>query len=218
MRPALALVFTSAAAGLALQIVACSGAAVAPPPPFVEVSKDGLTASTASARAPMTMRTSLSETFIAPVLTTIAEEGSCGVSIPADFGRGCRVLVPSKLSATSSVGSAVNAFDASTCTAWSAGAAAPQSITVDLGSVMDIDGLVLVPEMTRDGSVKHKIEVSDDGVRFEVSQRIDAPMSNGSAAELKLPTRERARFVRFSTEASPSPIAWREISLVQCGT
>lgn len=70
--------------------------------------------------------------------------------------------------------------------------------------------------MARDGAVKHRIEVSDDGVSFEVSQRIEASMSNGSAAELALPRRERARFVRFATESSPSAMGWREIALVQC--
>lgn len=199
-------------------MVACSGAPHAPPPPFVEVSADGKTATTASARAPMAMKTSLSETFTLPIGTTEEPQRvGCEVTIPADFGSGCRVLVPAKLSATSAVGTLVNAFDASTCTTWSAGAAAPQSITVDLGSSMDIDGLILVPEMSRDGSVKHSVEVSDDGARFEVSQRIDAPMASGAAAELKLPRRERARFVRFATESSPSSIAWKEIAVIQCG-
>lgn len=140
----------------------------------------------------------------------------CTVAIPAAFGAGCRALVPQRVFATGSSASAVSAFDGNRCTAWSSGGTAPQSLTVDLGAPMDIDALVLIPEMGRAGAVTHAIEVSDDGETFAPSQRIEAPMSDGSAAELLLPVRERARFIRFKTEASPTLVAWRDISIVQC--
>jgi hypothetical protein len=64
--------------------------------------------------------------------------------------------------------------------------------------------------------VTHRIEVSDDGVHFAPSQRIEAPMQSGAPVDLRLPTREHARFLRFATDASPSWVAWQEIAIVHC--
>lgn len=212
MRPASLVVL------LALSVPSFAGcgssAPHAPPQPLVEVTPETFAHPRVTGRRPaMILVTPPGPSATAPAVAVVE---SCDVEISATFGAGCHVLVPQRISATSSVGTAVNAFDQSRCTSWSAGAMAPQSITVDLGTSTDIDGLLLIPEMTQPGSVKHRIEVSDDGVTFESSQRIEAPMSNGSAAALRLPQRERARFVRFATESSPSMIAWTEIALVQC--
>jgi len=42
--------------------------------------------------------------------------------------------------------------------------------------------------------------------------------TTGVAVELVLPKPERSRFIRISSEKSPSSIAWREIGLIQCST
>ena len=70
--------------------------------------------------------------------------------------------------------------------------------------------------MTPNGTVEHVIELSDDGKRFAVAHRIQAPLRSGVAETLRLPKTERARFVRISSKKSPSWIAWREIALFQC--
>jgi F5/8 type C domain len=135
--------------------------------------------------------------------------------LPSD----CRVIPVVGVSATATEprSSAGNAFDGSTCTTWNAGNFAPQSITVDLGTPTDVDAIVLVPEMTPNGQVRQRIEFSDDGKTFVSAHRIEAPMASAVPVELIMPKRERTRFVRVVSDASPSWVAWREIALVRCG-
>ncbi len=133
--------------------------------------------------------------------------------LPAD----CRAIFPLAVKASGARESAALAFDGSTCTTWNAGGFAPQAITVDLGAPTDIDALVLVPEMTPNGNVTHRLELSEDGKTFSSAHRIEAPMSSGQPVELVFPKRERTRFLRLSSDKSPSWIAWREIGLLRCG-
>ncbi|MFO0616098.1 MAG: hypothetical protein U0414_26120 [Polyangiaceae bacterium] len=133
MRPTIAVVSVLVGVGVALELASgCGGA-----PAFVERSPGDEARATSSAdrrpptliatvgsalRPPMTLRTGT------PVVLASAEPdpSACSWTIPASLGAGCRVLTPVKLSATSNGGTAINAFDQSTCTAWSAGAPAPQ--------------------------------------------------------------------------------------------
>jgi hypothetical protein len=143
----------------------------------------------------------------------------CDLPVPARMPSDCRFVPALTVNATSSLGETPPkaAFDGSTCTVWNAGNFAPQSITVDLGTPTNIDAIVLVPEMTPNGQVRQRIELSDDGVTFASAHRIEAPMASGAPVELVMPKRERARFMRVVSDASPSWIAWREIGIVRCG-
>lgn len=143
----------------------------------------------------------------------------CELAVPARMPSDCRFVPALNVNATSSLGETPPkaAFDGSTCTVWNAGNFAPQSITVDLGTATNIDAIVLVPEMTPNGQVRQRIELSDDGVTFASAHRIEAPMASGAPVELVMPKRERARFMRVVSDASPSWIAWREIGIVRCG-
>ncbi len=131
----------------------------------------------------------------------------------------CRVIPSWRAAATGASGAAPSAFDGSTCTLWNAGGFAPQSIMVDLGATRRIDAIVLVPEMSPDGAVVHRVELSDrdDPKSFQSAHRIVAPMRTSAPVELPFPRPERARFVQIASEASPSWIAWREIVLLDCG-
>ncbi len=130
---------------------------------------------------------------------------------------GCGLLFPLATSASGASATAGLASDGSTCTIWNAGGHAPHSVTLDLGAPTRVDVIALVPEMTPNGQVSHEIAFSDDGRTFQVGHRLQAPMQSGVAVELVLPSPERARFVRVSTSASPSWVAWREIGLFRCG-
>lgn len=143
----------------------------------------------------------------------------CELSVPARMPSNCRFVPGLTVTATSSLAETPPkaAFDGSTCTVWNAGNFAPQSITVDLGTQTNIDAIVLVPEMSPNGQVRQRIELSDDGVTFASAHRIEAPMASGAAVELVMPKRERARFMRVVSDSSPSWIAWREIGVVRCG-
>jgi hypothetical protein len=143
----------------------------------------------------------------------------CELPVPARMPSDCRFVPALTVKATSSLGETPPkaAFDGSTCTVWNAGNFAPQSITVDLGTPTNIDAIVLVPEMTPNGRVRQRIELSDDGITFASAHRIEAPMASGAPVELVMPKRERARFMRVVSDVSPSWVAWREIGIVRCG-
>jgi hypothetical protein len=129
----------------------------------------------------------------------------------------CRLLFPTSMAASASTATGAHAADGNTCTVWNAGAFAPQVITLDLGTVTRVDVISLVPEMTPSGAVEHEVAVSGDGRIFQTAHVLRAPMQSGVAAELVLPKPERARFLRITTKASPSHVAWRDIGLFRCG-
>jgi hypothetical protein len=196
-------------------LAACSSAPIAPPPPLVEEPPPGPEhpgdeRPTAARSDPLVVATS------EPPPSVVAPP-ACALDL-SRLAPSCQVVFPLEISASGGENAASAAFDGSTCTTWNAGGFAPQSITVDLGAPTDVDELVMIPEMTPNGSVVHRIEISDDGRSFAPSQRIEAPMQSGVAVDLRLPRREHARFLRFSTDQSPSWVAWREIAIIRCGT
>lgn len=161
---------------------------------------------------PLVMATSEPEPMpIAPA------EPDCTIRLARPPRSGCNEIFALTARASSAQAEASNAGDGSVCTIWSSGGAAPQQITLDLGTPTRIDVIALVPEMTPDGQVSHEIAFSDDGRSFQVGHRIEAPMRSGAQVELVLPKPERARFVRVTTTRSPSSIAWREVGLFRCG-
>jgi len=127
-------------------------------------------------------------------------------------------VFPLGITASANTDDASRASDGDTCSSWSSGGAAPQSVTIDLGVETRIDAIVLVPEMSPSGTTAQAIAFSKDGRTFEVGDRIEAPLSNGVPVDLLLPKSETTRFVRVTTERSPSAIAWREIGLFRCGS
>lgn len=202
------------ASAFSISVSACSSAPHAPPAPIEE------------SPAEMSSHSTSGETtggFSSPVVLVpdgppSTTDTSCALPPARRSSPDCSSLFPLKVSASGGTDSAERAFDGSTCTVWSSGGVAPQSITIDLGAATDVDALILVPEMGAGGTVSHRIEVSDDGVHFQTAQRIEAPMQNGLPVELDFPRREHTRFMRFTTDASPSRVAWREIELIRCGS
>lgn len=146
-----------------------------------------------------------------------APVSGCALRLTQVGRSGCTQLPVLVARADRNSAEAASASDGNTCTVWRSGAGAPGSVTFDLGAETRIDVIALVPEMTGGGSVAHEIAFSNDGQRFEVGQRVEAPMQNGVPAELPLPKPEKARFVRITTTKSPSAPAWREVGLFRCG-
>jgi len=206
----------SALASLSLLLAGCGATPSISPPPPIEEAQESPQESAERPAHPLVVATSTAHIVTGP--TSRPPVRSCNFDPASHFGSTCHVVFPSKVTATTSwKGVPENAFDGSTCSVWNAGGFAPASLTVDLGAATDIDALVLLPEMTPSGNVVHRVEMSDDGVTFTPSQRIEAPMQSGVEVDLRLPSRERARFVRFTTDASPSWVAWQEIAIVTCG-
>jgi hypothetical protein len=140
------------------------------------------------------------------------DDNACLITPPS----GCQQLAPANVTADANARDAQRASDGSSCTVWNAGGFAPHSVTFDFGVVTSFRAVTLIPEMTPSGAVEHVIELSDDGKRFAVAHRIQAPLSSGVPQTLRLPRTERARFVRVSSKKSPSWIAWREVAFFQC--
>ncbi len=204
-----------AVAAFALSALGSCGSpppAVSPPPPPLEEQEPP--PEVIKQRTPLVMATSAPEEE-APAVA--APQDPCAVEL--ERGRAsCHVLIPLSATATASAGDALRASDGSTCTVWSAGGSAPASVTLDLGTPTRIDAIVLVPEMSPSGRVRHEIAFSDDGRSFQVGHRVEAPMRTRVPVELPLPRPERARFVRVTTTSSPSFVAWREVALFRCGS
>lgn len=177
-----------------------------PDPPAERVLADG------PAPGPLVIATDAPPAPIPPRGT------GCGLTLAQAPRAGCVQLPVLVATADRNAKDAAAASDTDRCTIWNAGGFAPASVTLDLGAETRIDVIALVPEMTPDGRVSHAIAFSDDGKTFVTGQRVEAPMQSGVAAELALPKPERARFVRVTTSASPSWVAWREIGLFRCGT
>jgi hypothetical protein len=140
------------------------------------------------------------------------DDSPCLITPPS----GCQQLAPVNVTADANASDARRAADGDSCTIWNAGGSGPHSVTFDFGVVTSFRVVTLIPEMSPRGNVEHVIELSDDGKRFAVAHRIQAPLRSGVAETLRLPRTERARFVRVSSKNSPSFIAWREIALFQC--
>jgi hypothetical protein len=140
----------------------------------------------------------------------------CAGAVPSRLSPRCRALAPVRVWASAGGETAARAFDGDTCTFWSAGGFSPQFVVADLGAVRDVHVIVLVPETTPSGGAVVRVEVSDDGARFSPAHRIQAPLASGVPIELDLPRPERARFLRFAVDSSPSWVAFREIALIAC--
>jgi hypothetical protein len=195
-----------------------------PPTPLEPVPEGPLASSPASRPSdPLVIASDPNATFPVPVEPPRRDpppiaDSSCALSLRRAPRPDCRAVFPLSFSASQNGGDASKASDGDTCTIWNAGGSAPQSVTIDLGVETRIDAIVLVPEMTPNGSVRQAIAFSKDGRTFEVGHRVEAPMQTGVGVDLVLPKPETARFVRVTTEQSPSWVAWREIGLFRCGS
>jgi hypothetical protein len=121
-----------------------------------------------------------------------------------------------RATATAGAGASGLAVDGDACTMWSAGAAPPQSITVDLGAERTFGHVILVAAMTPKGPVQHVVEVSDDGVAFDDRALYEDAMFEGGVYGITLTPPARARYLRVRTDASPSSVAWYEVVPVAC--
>jgi len=148
-----------------------------------------------------------------PAPRPVARTDDCQVPLPEPR---CRRVPVAHVRASSNQADASRGLDGSACTVWSASGRAPQFLEVDLGEPAFVDGFELVPEMTPNGVATHVIEVSLDGERWEPAHRIEGAMQSGVAFEMLLPKTMRARFLKVSTLASPSRIAWRDIVVLHC--
>jgi hypothetical protein len=104
------------------------------------------------------------------------------------------------------------AFDGDTKTLWSAGAYAPQWIQLDLGEPVDISGLRLKVAQTPAGATVHQIYAGPTPENMTLVATLEANAQESQWIETKAAAKN-VRYVKISTEKSPSWIAWREIEV-----
>ena len=205
---------TSLAPGCLLALSTLLGACDRPPPvsPIPPLTTATSTAPLAPAAPPAT------EPLATPAAPApAASPAGCDPASWKTALQSCEPFVARfTASASGNYWPAARAVDGDSCTAWNSGGFAPQAITLDLGEPRPVGRVVLVPEMTPDGAVAHVVEVSNDGVRFEVRGRYEGTMVERGVYGVALSPAALARYVRVRTERSPSWVAWNEIVPVAC--
>jgi hypothetical protein len=121
------------------------------------------------------------------------------------------------IASASSGGDALLGADGDVCTSWTANAAPPHWLALDLHAPIDFASVVLVPAMTARGDVSHVVEISSDGASFEQRARYDGEMFDGGVYRIDLVKPAHAQFVRVRTESGAAAAGWRDVVVVYCG-
>jgi hypothetical protein len=105
------------------------------------------------------------------------------------------------------------AVDGNPGTWWGAGGEPPQWIEIDLGEPVDIAGVRLVVSQHPAGRSVHRVEVAgDDGV-FRLLSEVDGETADSDVLLVET-SAAAVRFVRVTTDTSPSWVGWREIEVL----
>ena len=146
-------------------------------------------------------------------------EGECGThAFIAAMGASCkRVEAKAAEASGGAAQSHAAASDADACTVWSSGGIAPQYIGIDLGKNTEISGLLLIPDSTPpEIDVVQRVEISDDNSPFRPLVDVKGHEISAHGYAVTFPSKVKARFVRVTTEAARTYVAWREVAAVTC--
>jgi hypothetical protein len=109
---------------------------------------------------------------------------------------------------------AQEAIDGHRGSMWRATSGAPAWWCADLGEVVPVRGVTLVPAMQPAiGQVVHVIESCVGGEDWSVRATLEQQMTDRAVYAVDFGDRVDARWVRIRTEASPAAIAWYEIGV-----
>jgi F5/8 type C domain len=139
------------------------------------------------------------------------------VGLIALAGPGCREVRSKNATGGSQKVQAATANDGDACTIWNAGGVPPQAITIDLEKDVPVSGMLLVPDMTPpEGDVTHSLEASSDGDTWTALAVVKMRMTDDHVYAVTFPKKVTARFLRVSTSASVSWVAWAEVAPLMC--
>src|SRR5262249_39327406 len=97
---------------------------------------------------------------------------------------------------------------------WSAGRGPPGWWCVDLGAVVLVRGVTVVPAMSPAiGKILHVVETCEAGEDRAVRATIGQTMTDGAVYAYDFGAPVAARWVRIRTEVSPSKVGWYEIGI-----
>lgn len=119
-----------------------------------------------------------------------------------------------KLSASSGGSSSSQyAFDGSNATFWNSGDYAPAWISVDLGSICDVNYIDFNVAQLPAGNTIHEIYSSIDGVNWLLVETINSYTTDKTEFTRFYTNLNAIRYIKVLTTSSPSWIAWHEISV-----
>ncbi|MGD2059045.1 MAG: discoidin domain-containing protein, partial [Anaerolineales bacterium] len=111
-----------------------------------------------------------------------------------------------------------NAVDGDTGTWWSAGAAPPQWIEIDLGAEYDLAEIVLVPSQSPPGTTVHRVLGRGGDGEYRLLHTFQGETQDGQRMSASSDGEWAAiRYVRIVTDSSPSWVAWREVQITAAG-
>ena len=86
----------------------------------------------------------------------------------------------------------------------------PAWVCIDLGSVLDVSCVALLPCMEPSKAhVKHVIRAGPHSMRMQVVYTHDENAEDG--VWILIPIQKKVRFIHISTQLSPSWVAWRRV-------
>jgi hypothetical protein len=98
-------------------------------------------------------------------------------------------------------------------TAWNAGCHPPAWITLELKEDAEIDGIMLLPEMTPNrADVVHEVRAGLSSQNMHAVERFSGTAISGVWIALDLPKID-CRYVEIRTLSSPSWVSWRQIRI-----
>ena len=107
------------------------------------------------------------------------------------------------------------AVDGLPATSWSAGNDAPQWIELDLGAAATVESVRLLVAQYPNGPTTHVVSLLDGARAAIATQTLAGTTSDSDWLQVEIGSPlEGVRYVRVETTASPSWVAWREISVL----
>ena len=105
------------------------------------------------------------------------------------------------------------AVDGDPETVWNAGGAATQWVQLDLGSVFDLDRLILLPAQSPEGPTVHQVWGRDVTGVYRLLHEFRGSTADGVSLDVSpVSYWSGIRYLKIETTESPSWVAWREIA------
>lgn len=148
---------------------------------------------------------------------------TCGdpTPLPSPLPAGCTNVAPLGVASAQSTwnGSVIPQYaaDGNRCTGWNAGTFAQRWWQIHLREAMPVRGITLIPNMSPSpANVTHVVLVSTNGSAFTNVRTISQVMANGGTYTFNFGNDVTARYVRITTTASPSWVAWLDVGVFRC--
>ena len=149
--------------------------------------------------------------------TCKATDATAPLSFPGHYD--CTDVAIAQVATASSSWSstAAHAFDGNRGTGWNSGGFATRWVAVDLGSAQPVAGLTLLVNQAPNGATTHQVETATVAGVYSTARTLSGSTVNAQQLVVDFGASPvTARYVRITTTASPSWVAWMEIAVWTC--